>query len=81
MAQPGEADALAGLQAQYAGPDFVDPANNFVARDDGRQRVRQLAIEDVQIGTANSAGGDTDADFAWSGMAVWQFGPYQSGPG
>ena len=67
MAEPGEADALARMQALDAGTDFVDPADDFVARDDGRQRVRQLAIDDVQIGAANAAGQDTHADFAGPG--------------
>ena len=72
---------MAGLQTLDAGPDFVDPADNFVAGDDRRQRVRQLAIEDVQIGAANPAGGNTDADFAEPGMTVRQLGPFKLGPG
>jgi hypothetical protein len=81
MAKPREADALARFQTLDIGADCVDPADNFVARDDRRQQVGELAVEDVQIGAANAAGGNADTDFAGSGMPVRQFGPFKSGPG
>ena len=58
VAEPRNADTLADVQVLDACADGIDPANDLMARDDRNLRVGQFAIDDMQIGAADAAGGD-----------------------
>jgi hypothetical protein len=79
VAEPGDADALAKVRALDAGPDRIDAADNFVAGDNGYAWVRELAVEDMQIGAADPAGRDAHPDFAGAWAAVGKLGPFEGG--
>jgi hypothetical protein len=53
------------------------PADDFVSRNDGHMRIGQLAVDDVKVCPAHTAGAHLDADFVGGGKAVWQFRPFQ----
>ena len=65
MAEPGDADARAGLEA-HAIAGRLDAADNLMSRHDGQLRVGQLAIDHVQIGATDAAGFDPNANLARS---------------
>ena len=77
VAEPGNADALAHLQPLDPGADRIDPADDLVARDDRHLRVGQFAIDDMQIGAADAAGGHLHANFARSGLRVGKLRPFE----
>ena len=54
---------LPDAQLGHVGPDRRDGAGELVAGND-RQRRRELALEDVQVGAADPAGGHLDDDVA-----------------
>jgi len=58
VAEPGNADALAQAQIRDARSDRVDATDDLMTRDDGRPRVRQFAVDDVQVGPTDPAGGN-----------------------
>ena len=51
-AKPGDADALAGGEA---GPAFGHSPDDLVPGDERQLRVGQLAVDDVEIGSADAA--------------------------
>jgi hypothetical protein len=65
------------MQARDTGPELVNPADDFVARNDWRSWIRQLAVDNVQIGSANPAGTDPYTDFPWAWMTVRQVNPFE----
>ena len=65
MAQPGDADPGAKGRCAHARPERRDAADDLVARDDRQPAARKLAVHHVQIGAADGAGLDVDAD--WPG--------------
>ena len=71
MAEPGHADARAELQTD-AVAGRLDPADDLVAGDDRQLRVRQFAVDDMQIGAADAAGLDPHADLPRARLG---FGP------
>ena len=58
--EPGNADPLADREAFDAGAEPLDEADDLVAGNDRQPLVRQLAVDDVQIGAADAAGLDAD---------------------
>jgi hypothetical protein len=69
MAERGSAYALPHAHPLHPDSDGIDPADDLMARDDGHRRVRKLAVDDVQVRAADTAGGDPDSDFAWPGWS------------
>ena len=61
IAKPGKLDSLADLDGGHTGAKSDDPADHFMAGNDGTIDARQLAVHDMQIGSAHSAGADPDA--------------------
>ncbi|MNY37764.1 hypothetical protein D3C86_1723470 [compost metagenome] len=57
MRQPRYADPVARGEAGDAGATHIDPADDFVPRYQRRLWVRQLAIDDMKVSTANAASG------------------------
>jgi hypothetical protein len=62
---------------QNAGAERIDPADNLVARDDRHNGIGQFAIDDVQIGTTDTAGQDLDSNLARSWITIRNLGPFQ----
>ena len=54
-AEPGHPDARAGRKRRHLRPGFDHRADDLVARDQRQLGVRELAVEDVEIGTADPA--------------------------
>jgi len=70
MAKPRNTDSLANTESLNTRSKRVDPANNFMARDDRNLRVWQFAIDDVQIGAANATNGHLHADLSVSWLPI-----------
>ena len=63
-AHPGDADACADGEFRSVAADSADLADDLVAGDDGGRERRQIALDDVQVGAADSAGDDAEQDVA-----------------
>ena len=63
-AQPGNADALAKLEAVRRWAQRRYPSHDLVARNERRFRIGQFAIHHVKIGAADRAGAYADQDLA-----------------
>src|SRR5581483_4654309 len=68
--EPGNAHTVAFAEARDARPHLLDPADNLVPGDDGKLRIRQLAIDDMEIGPAHAAGGHAYEHLARSRLAL-----------
>jgi len=77
VAQPWDADALTHRQALNTLSYRIDPANDLVTRNNWHMRIGKLAIDDMQVGPANAAGGDLDPNLPWPGLPVRQLCPYK----
>ena len=64
VAEPRNADPLADRESGDPLPHCRNAPHDLVAGHDRKPRVRQLAIHDMQIGPAHTAGGDLDQNFA-----------------
>ncbi len=63
-AEPGHPHAIATRNGIHTFTPCHHPADDLVAGDDGQGRGRQLAIHQVEVSAADSAGGDLDQDLA-----------------
>ena len=78
LVEPRHADAVAGHERRRArlaagrvpgaGPERRDLADDLMTGDDRRAVRRQLALEDVQVGTADAAGADTEQHLSRTGL-------------
>ena len=68
--EPRNADALADAEPRDVRAQRGDGAHDFMARDDGGARVRQLAVHDVQVGAADAARVDAHQHLAGAGNRV-----------
>ena len=66
LAEPGHADARPGREID-AIADRLDAADDLVAGNDRQLRIRQFAVDHVQVGAADAAGLDPHADLAAPG--------------
>ena len=73
VSEPGNADPLSDLERGYTLAERFDPTDHLVARNDGVVYVRQLAVDDMQIGPADAAGIDPDAHIAGAGCRILPF--------
>lgn len=71
--EPGHADPRTGRRTHNARADRLDDADDLVAGHDGIDRLRKVAVDDVQIGAADRAGLDPDANLAGPGDRVRPF--------
>src|SRR6516165_11225358 len=60
LAKPGNTDAPANLKSCGVTAHHVDSPDDFVAGDNRKLRIWQLAVDDVKIGAAHAAGGDAN---------------------
>ena len=54
-----ENDVVAGRERSYARPDLLHDSSGFVAENE-RKRLRKVAVDDVQVAVAHTAGCDPD---------------------
>lgn len=55
MCQPGNADPISTCELGHVPPYGLDAADDFMVRDDKNGRIRELAVDDVEVGAADSA--------------------------
>ena len=67
MAEPGHADALADGEAGNFVADRIDRSDNFMAGHERQHGFRQLAIDDMQIGSTDAAGENSQPHLARAG--------------
>jgi hypothetical protein len=77
MSQPRNADSLAQAQAFDTGSHGVDAPDDLVPGNDGHLGMRQLAVDDVQVGSADTTCGDGDSDLSGAGLPVRQLLPFE----
>src|SRR5471032_1279677 len=64
VAEPGDADAIAGMQMRHAVAHDLDYPDDLVSGDDRDLDGRQFTVEDVEIGPADAAGAHAHQHFA-----------------
>ena len=80
-AEPRHADAVADGEALDARAERRDLADDLVAENERQLGMRQLAVDDVQIGAAHAAGRDLDEDLVRPGHGHRKLGkPAAAGP-
>ena len=67
VAQPGHSHPVADGKALHARAQLGHGADNFVPGDERQFGLRELAVNDVQIGTADTAGVDAEQQLTASG--------------
>src|SRR6266436_4495677 len=67
---PGDADSVTSFQSADVGADRVDCADDLVAGDQREFGEREVALHGVEIGVAESAAVDADADFVGAGKGL-----------
>ena len=75
--QPGNADPLAKRKAFDPGAFFDDDADDFVAENERQSGLRQIAVDDVQVGPADAAGPHLEHDLPSPGAWPRHFGQSQ----
>jgi hypothetical protein len=69
--EPRHADSLARREALAAGGHAPD---DLVAGDEWELRLRELAVDDMDVGAADAAGGDLEQDLSGSGLRLREVG-------
>jgi hypothetical protein len=64
--QPGNSDAIAKLESLNSLAKPLDPTDDFMAGNQGKLWIGQLAIDNVQIGSADSTRSDAHEHFFWT---------------
>ena len=64
--QPRNSDAIAKLESLNSLAKPLDPTDDFMAGNQGKLWIGQLAIDNVQIGSADSTRRDTHEHFFWT---------------
>ena len=67
--EPGHANAFANLESFHDWPQRLDPADDLMSQHQGQLWLVQLAIDNVQIGTAHTAGQYFEQDLI--GLGLW----------
>jgi hypothetical protein len=67
--QPRNSDAVTVLESLHGLAKLLNPADDFVARNQGKFRIRQLAIDHVQIGSAYGTRSDAHDHFFRTGIS------------
>ena len=64
--QPRNSDAIAKLELLNSLAKPLNPTDDFMAGNQGKLCIGQLAIDNMQIGSADSTRSDTHEHFAWT---------------
>jgi len=70
MTEPRDADALANFQPFDISPKQVNPAHNFVPRNDWSFGVGKFAIHDMQICATDTAGRHLHPNLTRPGLRI-----------
>ena len=70
-AQPGDADAITDFEIFHIGSCLPHYSDNLVSRYKRDRGIGQFAVNDVQIGSTNTAGMDFNQHLIWSGDRHW----------
>jgi hypothetical protein len=76
VAEPRNADALAELQSLDVRSDGVDAAHDLVAGNYWNPRGGQLAVNDMQVGTAHAAGRHIHPNLTLARLAIGELAPF-----
>jgi hypothetical protein len=77
MAEPGDAGAVAGGESDGAGALRVDLADDLVSGDNMGALRWEFSLEDVEVGTADTARLDAERDLARTGDGGGDIGQRQ----
>jgi hypothetical protein len=77
MPEPGNAHPFADLQTLDVGAYLIDASDNLVTGDDGHLRVSKLPIHHVQVGAANTACPNLDANLIRTRPPIRKLSPFQ----
>ena len=77
MSEPRNADALADFESRDAIAEPTDPADDFVPGNNRQPGLGQVAVDHVQIGTADAAGGYRHLYLSRAGFGIGYFGHFQ----
>src|SRR5574337_1615377 len=64
--QPWNAQPVACSKASHALSDLINHADNLVARHNREQGKREVAFDNVQVGSTETAGLNLQAKFTWT---------------
>src|SRR3982074_2211310 len=76
-AEPGNANAIANRKFFDVAAELCDATDNLVPEDQRQFRIRQFAIDDMQIGAANRAGGNAHKQLASRRLGLWNIAQSQ----
>jgi hypothetical protein len=62
--QPGDPDTLSNLEIAHLRSNCLDRTHDLVARYDWKRRLGKFVVDQVEIGTTDAAGRNTDSDLA-----------------
>jgi hypothetical protein len=68
--EPRNPDAPANLQRIEASAYHVNPPDDFMARNNRKLWIRQLAVDNMKIGAAYTAGADANPNLAVGGLRI-----------
>src|SRR5262249_11405661 len=81
VSEPRNSNAIANPVCRRTGACKVDAADNLMTGDDGISDIRQFAIDNMEVGSADAAGADRNADLSVAGCRVGSLLPLQRRPG
>jgi len=68
--EPSQGTPLTDCQSCYSRSHGSDTPDDLMAGHDRKLRIWQFAVDHVQVGSADTAGGDLDQNFA--GRRLWR---------
>ena len=68
--EPRDAGRLPDLPADDIGPEDCDPADRLVTRHDRQPASLQIALDQLEVGSAHGAGGDLEDELAGPGFWI-----------
>src|SRR6185312_10043781 len=71
--QPRDSDLVTNPVRRHIVSDQVDTADDFMARNDRISDVRKIAVDDVKVSSADSAGTHLDTDFSVTWFRIGSF--------
>jgi hypothetical protein len=70
MSEPGYPDALPQPKASHIGANAIDAADDLMAGNNGISDIRKFPVDDMEVGPADPARADGDADFAVAWLRI-----------
>src|SRR5262249_47533570 len=79
-AEPRHADAIAASEPGDSRAELADRADDLVPGYERELRLRELSVDDVQVGPAHRASLDGDLDLTGAGLGYLQIAHHQRHP-